>query len=309
MMNVHHLELFYYVATFGGISRAVRHIPYGIQQPAVSSQILLLEEDLGTKLFERNPFRLTREGEELFAHIRPFFDNLDAVAAKVRRRAAPLIRIGASELVLREYLPAVVASLSRKPAKVRLSLQSGFTPQLESWLRDGEIDLAITPLDGRPAARLRCLRLMRVPLVLLVPRGSPYREASDLWKGGVPAEPLITLPAVETISRLFKKGLHRLKVEWPAAVEASSLDLIPQYVADDYGAGLTIDMPGATRHARVRRLALGGFEPLEVAALWAGRLSPLVRAVIEEGQRYVRRTWPQWQCEEQLEPAAAAPEA
>jgi len=36
---------------------------YGIQQPAVSSQILLLEADLGRKLFNRNPFRLTPEGE------------------------------------------------------------------------------------------------------------------------------------------------------------------------------------------------------------------------------------------------------
>jgi len=52
-MNIHHLELFYYVARHGGISRAVRNMPYGIQQPAVSSQILLLEEDLGTRLFAR----------------------------------------------------------------------------------------------------------------------------------------------------------------------------------------------------------------------------------------------------------------
>lgn len=57
-MNIHHLELFYYVARHGGISSAVRQMPYGIQQPAVSSQILQLEKDLGVKLFERQPFRL-----------------------------------------------------------------------------------------------------------------------------------------------------------------------------------------------------------------------------------------------------------
>ena len=51
-MNLHHVELFYHVAKHGGISRAVRHMPYGIQQPAVSSQILLLEQDLGVKLFD-----------------------------------------------------------------------------------------------------------------------------------------------------------------------------------------------------------------------------------------------------------------
>src|SRR6185436_17199676 len=55
-MNIHHLELFYYVAKHGGISQAARNISYGIQQPAVSSQIIQLEEFLGTTLFHRRPF-------------------------------------------------------------------------------------------------------------------------------------------------------------------------------------------------------------------------------------------------------------
>ena len=50
-MNVHHLELFYYVAKHGGIMPAVRNIPYGIQQPAVSAQVSELEEFLGGTLF------------------------------------------------------------------------------------------------------------------------------------------------------------------------------------------------------------------------------------------------------------------
>lgn len=39
-MNVHHLELFHHVARNGGVSAAARAMPYGIQQPAISSQIL-----------------------------------------------------------------------------------------------------------------------------------------------------------------------------------------------------------------------------------------------------------------------------
>ena len=61
-MNVHHLELFYYVAKHGGIMPAVRNIPYGIQQPAVSAQVAQLEEFLGATLFQRRPFALTAEG-------------------------------------------------------------------------------------------------------------------------------------------------------------------------------------------------------------------------------------------------------
>src|SRR5204862_6629159 len=65
-MNVHHLELFYYVARYGGIMEAVRNMPYGIQQPASSAQVSQLEEFLGLTLFQRRPFALTPGGEKLY---------------------------------------------------------------------------------------------------------------------------------------------------------------------------------------------------------------------------------------------------
>ena len=55
--KIHHLELFFYVAKHEGITPAVRHMPYGIQQPAVSGQVLQLERDLGVKLFIWPAFR------------------------------------------------------------------------------------------------------------------------------------------------------------------------------------------------------------------------------------------------------------
>ena len=299
MVNIHHLELFYYVALHGGISRAVRHIPYGIQQPAVSSQILLLEEDLGGKLFDRTPFRLTPEGEQLFSHIRPFFKDLETVAARLRKRSTPLIRIGGPELVLREYLPPVMQLLGKRLPNVRLSLQSGFTPQLEAWLQERQIDLAITPLENRPPA-LRCLRLMRVPLVLLVHKKSKLKSAGELWARERIDEPLITLPAVETVSRLFRKGLQRRRIDWTPAIEASSLDIVTQYVANGYGIGVNVDVAGVSSHPQVRSLPLDGFDPIEVAALWHGEPTPLIRALLEEGQRYIRQTWPRWQCDDTL---------
>jgi len=97
-MNIHHLELFYYVAKHGGIAAAVRKMPYGIQQPAVSGQIARLEEALGAKLFNRRPFSLLPAGVELFEFIKPFFDNVEKVAGRIRgasqqlRIAAPSIR-------------------------------------------------------------------------------------------------------------------------------------------------------------------------------------------------------------------------
>jgi DNA-binding transcriptional LysR family regulator len=291
-MNIHHLELFYYVARHGGISRAVRNMPYGIQQPAVSSQVLLLEEDLGAKLFERQPFKLTREGEELFEFIRPFFDNLGPMAEKLRKQSAPSLRIGASELVLRDYLPTVVEQLRRHEPKLRLALRSGFQGEVEKWLLDREIDLAIVPLENKPPAKLRCLRLLRLPLVLLVHKKSKLKSASALWAQGAIEEPLICLPPTEPLSKHFRRGLQRLQVDWPHSIEASSMGLVTRYVANGYGVGVSLGDTEVVKHPEVRVVPLEGFDPIEMAALWSGEVSPLVRVVLEESQRFVAKHWP-----------------
>jgi DNA-binding transcriptional LysR family regulator len=180
-MNVHYLELFYYVARHGGISRAVRHMPYGIQQPAVSSQMLLLERDLGKRLFERTPFKLTPEGELLFAYVEPFFGNLEATATRLRQKGEPQLRIGASEIVLRDHLPHLLSRIQQSHPGVRITLRSGFQAEMEQALQAQEIDLAITPLETKPPPRIQCLRLVKLPLVLLVPKALKLKSAEALW--------------------------------------------------------------------------------------------------------------------------------
>lgn len=291
-MNIHHLELFYYVARHGGISRAVRNMPYGIQQPAVSSQVLLLEADLGARLFERQPFKLTREGESLYEFIRPFFDNVGPMGDKLRKQSAPSLRIGASELVLRDYLPAVVERLRAHESKLRLTLRSGFQGEMEKWLLDREIDLAIVPLENKPTRPLRCLRLLHLPVVLLVHRKSKHKSAAELWTREVIDESLIGLPSSEPMMKNFKAGLQRLQVDWPPSIEASSMELVTRYVANGYGVGVSLGDTEVVKHRDVRVLPLEGFTPVEMAALWSGEASPLVRVVLAEAQRVVARLWP-----------------
>ncbi len=295
-MNIHHLELFYYVARHRGISQAVRHIPYGIQQPAVSGQILQLEQDLGHKLFVRAPFQLTASGEELYAFIRPFFEGLDSVGARLRKQTAPLLRLGAAELVLRDYLPMVMKQLRARHPQIQLGLRSGFAPQLEAWVRNREIDLAITPLAGRPPPRLRVLRLVQLPLVLLVPKKAKIKSATELWAQDRIDTPLISMPADEVATQVFCKGLKRRWVDWPLGIQTSSADLITQYVANGYGFGATIGLGNLVNHPQVRVLPLEGFDPIDIVALWWGQPTPIIQTMLDEAQRFIARQWPQWRC-------------
>lgn len=292
-VNLHHLELFYYVCRYGGISRAVRHMPYGIQQPAMSSQILALEQDLGAKLFERQPFRLTAEGQELYEFARPFFDNAEAVAERIRKKNAPKLRIGASEIVLRDYLPVVIQQLRKKYPDLRLALRNGYQTDLESWLQAGECDFGITTMDEKPRAGLKYFSIVKLPLVLLLPKNSPIKSAAELWARDVIEEPLICLPPGESITRCFNRGLKQLHVDWPTTIDASSIGLVARYVANGYGIGVTVDEPSLGRFPRLRTIPLPGFDPVEIAAVWRPPLNAVQEVFRAAVEQRARELWPE----------------
>lgn len=299
-MNVHHLELFYYVAKHQGISAAVRHIPYGIQQPAVSGQMSALEANLGVRLFQRSPFRLTAPGRKLFAQIEPFFAGLDGLEAQLRDADRPELRLGASELVLRLHIPTVTQRLRSRYPKLQLSLTPGYQVQFETWLREGVIDLAIVPLDPKTQGRQSQLRLVRVPLVLLVPKKSPVRRAADLWKQKQPPVPLVALPPDSSVTRSFFRDLRRLGVKWPQAREATSMEMVTSHVAAGEGYGVNLAIADAIADPGVRALPLEGFAPMEIGLRWTGEMSPLLRDTILALQQYTRETWPEWAIDDAL---------
>ncbi len=280
-MNVHHLELFYYVARHGGISEAVRNMPYGIQQPAVSAQVLQLEASLGATLFHRRPFALTPAGERLYAFVQPFFQNLDAVAGEIRGGAAQLLRVGASEVVLRDHLPSIIQSVRKDFPALKVRLREGYQPTLEGLMQKQELDVAITVLDEKAPTGINTMALIQIPLALLVPKKSKVKAAEELWGNEKIEEPLICLPPNEAMCKNFQKGLAKLNVDWLPSVEVSSLQLVETYVANGYGYGLSLNVPGSKVPAETRRLPLPDFTPIQVGFLWQGKLSALSQAFLE----------------------------
>ena len=280
-MNVHHLELFYFVAKHGGIMPAVRNIPYGIQQPAVSAQVLQLEEFLGVTLFQRRPFALTLAGEKLFRFSQPFFENLDKVAGEIQGGQARHFRIGASTIVLREHLPQLLNGVRKQFPGLKISLREGFPVQLESLLSRDEVDLVITMIDRVAPPGFESLVLLELPMVLLVEKNSKIKSAAELWRRDRIEDGLICLPAQETLAKNFQARLAALGVEWFPTMEASSADLIETYVANGLGIGVSVSVPGKPLPKNVRALALPDFPGAVVGALWRGKKSPLLAAFLD----------------------------
>src|SRR5882724_4021207 len=288
-MNIHHLELFYFVARHGGISEAVRNIPYGIQQPAVSGQVAQLEEFLGMTLFQRRPFALTPGGEKLYRFIQPFFSNLDAIASELQGGKARQIRIGASTIVLRDHLPELFQNVRKKYPNLKIALREAYHPELESLLEKDELDLAVTLIEKKSAPGIHSLALLELPLVLLVEKNSKITAPEQLWKRDKIEEPLICLPNAEAMCKHFQQGLTRLGVDWFPSIEVSSVDLTETYVGTGFGIGLSVVVPKAKSSPNVRAVPLPDFAPVIMGALWRGKSSALLQAFLDELQLRAKR--------------------
>lgn len=288
-MNLHHLELFYYVAKHGGIMEAVRNIPYGVQQPAVSGQLGQLEHELGQRLFVRRPFALTPGGTELYQFIRPFFDQLPDIEAKLRGSASERLRFAGPTLVLRQHLPTLLAGIRQQYPRLWLELHEASQSQVERALQEQEIDLGITLLEDSVGSGIESAVLMQLTMVLLIPADRPEKTAAEVLSGDLFTETLIGLPETEPVSRRFREYLGKKGLDWPTGIELGSLELIETYVQQRLGIGLSVKMPGETVSPQVRELPLRDLPGVKVGLLWRSPLSPVAQTLLAQLKERARQ--------------------
>jgi len=286
-MNIHHLELFYFVAKYEGITAAVRRMPYGIQQPAVSGQILQLEKELGVKLFNRRPFALTPAGDELYDFVYPFFSQVGEVEARLKGEEGSHLRIAASGSALRIHLPDLLAEVRTKRPSARFSLREVEPGELQGLLKSLQVDLAISIIGERITEGLQTVELLKIPLVLLVPEQWKERGLSDLLAKNedtgrkAPRYPLVGLPAGNVLGKIFLDTFEERGVDLVPDMEVDSLDLVGDYVSWGFGMGMGVEIPGKGPPDGLRAIPLKGFSPVVVGAIHQENLKPIASDFLE----------------------------
>ncbi|MGC6426819.1 MAG: LysR family transcriptional regulator [Akkermansiaceae bacterium] len=287
-MNIHHLELFFYVAKYEGITAAVRKMPYGIQQPAVSGQLLQLEKKLGVKLFNRRPFALTPAGEELYDFCYPFFSRLADVEERLKGEESRHLRLAASASTLRNHLPDVLEDLKKREPKLRLSLQEVDPSNVHHLLTTQQVDVAVSVLAGKLADGLRSEPLVKIPVALLVPKAMKAKSLKELVekdpynsKRFVGKHPLIGLPSHEVLQQLFQHQFEKKQISWGTSVEVNSMEVIREYVVRGFGVGLGLQIPGVKLPHGVKAIPLKDFPPLVIGVIYQGSPKQLVSEFLE----------------------------
>ena len=227
-------KLFIDAAELGSLSKVAA--AYGTSQPQVSRQIGDLERSYGARLFQRTGrgVVLTELGQRVAPKVRAWLAGTDQLANDIRTSAgAPIgtVRIGSLPSTAHPLVTTLYHRLKERYPLIQLVVREGQGAQLETWLEDGSVDLALL-YRSRPAPKNDDSYLVEVSTYLVSAEGDPLTARPT-----VPFSVLHDLPLVSFCRpSSWRTHLEQLSVEHGislnVALEADSLRLQTHAVAE-----------------------------------------------------------------------------
>lgn len=243
-MEVHQLRYVCAVAETGSFSRAAERCQ--IAQPSLSQQVLKLEKDLGTKLFDRlgRSIRITEAGRAFLPHARAILEEIEAARSSVDNREADdrgSVAVGVIPTIAPYLLPRYTATFAKRYPDARLRIVEETTPMLVEALRDMSIDLAILalPLRGKD---LELVQIRTEPLFAVLPREHPRATADSIALKNLRGESFVMLRDGHCFRDLSVATCTHARISPNIAFESDQFSSVLGMVAAGIGISLVPEM-------------------------------------------------------------------
>jgi DNA-binding transcriptional LysR family regulator len=237
-MDFDQLETFISVARLLSFSRAADK--RFRTQPAISSQIRLLEEEVGAKLLDRSGGKvsLTASGKVFLKFSEELLESRKAMLAGIaetERVPRGEIVVGANEGTCLHILPEVFAEFKKQYPDVNISItRSDYARILESVI-DNSVDFGVVslPVDD---TRLKVVLIHRDELIIIAPPQHPLAKKKAATVSEVTKFPLVVPKGGHTRDALENLFFER-KLKPRYTMELDSSELLKRFVAADAGVG------------------------------------------------------------------------
>lgn len=237
-MDFDQLETFLEVARHSSFSRAAEK--RFRTQPAISSQIRALEEEIGARLFDRSGGKvaLTAAGKFFQKYADEALTarrNIIISLAEMERVPRGEIVVGANEATCLHILPEVFAEFKKRYPDVGVHISRLERAKILESVIDNSVDFGVVsaPVDDK---RLTVATIHRDELVIIAPPGHPLSRMKQVGIMEVVRFPLL-LPRVgrtrDAIENLFHERLLKPRI----SMELDSSELLKRFVAADVGIG------------------------------------------------------------------------
>ncbi|MCB1688215.1 MAG: HTH-type transcriptional regulator CysB [Halioglobus sp.] len=217
-------------------------------QPGISKQIRLLEDELGVEIFARSGKHLTHvtpAGEDIIKAAEEVLfkvKSIRQVAEEYADEKKGSLSIATTHTQARYALPPTIKAFIEHYPDVSLHMHQGTPVQISEMASDGTVDFAIATEALELFSNLIMMPCYRWNRCILVPKGHPLAEVSELTLEDVAAEPIVTYVFGFTgRSKLDEAFLAKGLV--PRVVfTATDADVIKTYVRLGLGIGIIAAM-------------------------------------------------------------------
>jgi DNA-binding transcriptional LysR family regulator len=227
-------KLFIDAAELGSLSKVA--VAYGTSQPQISRQISDLEREYGGRLFQRTGrgVALTELGQRVAPKIRAWLASTEQLASDVRTSAGtPIgtVRIGSLPSTAYPLVTTLYYRIKKRYPLVQLAVREGQGAQLETWLEDGSVDLAILYRSG-PSPRNGDTYLVETPTYLVGAHGDELTSRPTVSFSALDNVPLVLFCRPNSWRNRLEQLSAEHGISLNVALEADSLSLQTHVAAD-----------------------------------------------------------------------------
>src|SRR5882762_3767236 len=253
-MDFDQLETFLEVARHAAFSRAAEK--RFRTQPAISSQIRSLEEEVGAQLFDRSGGKvsLTAAGKAFQKYVEQTLNERKTMLvnlAEMERIPRGEITVGANEGTCLHILPQVFADFKKQYPDVSVNIKRADYGKILESVTDDSVDFGVVSLPVTDN-RLTVVLIHRDELVIIAPPNHPLGSLKSATMAQVGTCPLVVPKAGHTrdaLDQLFYE--RRMKPNY--TMELDSSELLKRFVAAGVGVGF---IPRSNIEEDVRAKAL-----------------------------------------------------
>jgi DNA-binding transcriptional LysR family regulator len=237
-MDFDQLETFLEVARLSSFSRAAER--RFRTQPAISSQIRALEEEVGAKLLDRSGGKVAVTGpgkvfqkyaEDVLEQRRVMLVSL----AEMHRVPRGELVVSANEGTCLHILPEVFAEFKRQYPSVAVSVKRLEHNKILEAIIENSCDFGVVSMPV-PDKRLTVVPIHRDELIVITPPNHPLAGQNKATVAEVVEYPLL-LPKVGRTRDALEMLFHERKLKPRISMELDSSELLKRFVAADVGIG------------------------------------------------------------------------
>ena len=237
-MDFDQLETFLEVARHSSFSPAAEK--RFRTQPAISSQIRALEEEVGARLFDRSGGKvaITVPGKAFQKYAEEAIEarrNIIAALGEMDRIPRGEIVVGANEATCLHILPEVFAEFKRLYPGVGVNISRLERAKILESVTDNNVDFGVvsTPVHDK---RLKAVNIHRDELVVIAAPGHPLSRQEKVAIAEVVRFPLL-LPRLGRTRDAIENLFHERQLKPRISMELDSSELLKRFVAADMGIG------------------------------------------------------------------------